>query len=407
MAFSEDSRFGRRRFLTTTAVAGTGIALGGLLLPSRGSALRLGSVPPGSGGPDSPNTAQYLSDLPPFDPNGPVGSKPDLPRRLVFTVPTINEYYKQISDNIELACKERDIEYQVISSENDPAKNIDQINQVLQRGVAGLVVQPDDAAAQAVPLQTAIDSGVCVIFFVTAPATMQTAADQWQLGYDQAVKAVEWINENLDGKANVVNFTFDHIEALIPRHEGTLAGLATGGDGINLVLEQELQDNTADEGFEFASTIFQAHPEVNVWIGPDDPGLGVDQFLQSQDLDPATDKILVSGLNGGVAGKAAVASGTSFLRHDMAFGDPVASYCYGAFVGDWLDGKTIPQALVVQGTILTNADEVAAFDAQLADPAATFQSVVDGTNSTTGLLGNINYDTRGHYLVNSLAATPR
>jgi len=406
MGIHEGGGYGRRRFLTSTAAVGTGLAVGGLLLPSRSLALRLGSTPPGSGALEGPNTAKYLSDLDPFDPNGPVGSKPDLPRRLVFTVPTINEYYKQISDNIELACQERDIEYQVISSENDPAENIDQINQVLQRGVGGLVVQPDDAAAQAVPLQTAIDSGVCVIFFVTAPATMQTAADQYQLGYDQAVKAVEWINENLGGEANVVNFTFDHIEALIPRHEGTLAGLATGGDGINLVLEQELQDNTAEEGFEFASTIFQAHPEVNVWIGPDDPGLGVDQFLQSQGLDPTTEKILVSGLNGGVAGKAAVASGTSFLRHDMAFGDPVASYSYGAFFADWLDGKTIPQALVVQGTILTNKEEVEAFDTQLADPASVFQSVLDGTNSTTGLLGNINYDTREHYLVNSLAAAP-
>ncbi len=56
------------------------------------------------------------------------------------------------------------------------------------------------------------------------------------------------------------------------------------------LVEQELQKITADEGFEFASTMLQANPDIMVWLGPDDTVLGVDAFLKSKKQDPATNK---------------------------------------------------------------------------------------------------------------------
>lgn len=414
----QDRYIDRRRFLASGLTLGAGLVVGpGLLAAcstdSSGGGSSNSNSQAASGGASSSagastgKSARYLSDFKAYDPSAPAGSAPKLPKRVIFTVPTINEYYKQISDGIKSSCSARGLEYQIVSSENDPAKNIDQINQALQRGVGGLVIQPDDTKAQAEPIKRALEQGVCVIFFVTAPAIVETAADQFQLGYDQAVKAVEWIKGNLDGKANVVNFTFDHIEALIPRHKGTIAGLKTGGSGIKLVFEQELQDNTADEGFKFASTIAQAHSDVNVWIGPDDPGLGVASFLKSQGKDPAKDKILVTGLNGGVAGKAAVSSGKSFLRQDLAFADPVIAYSYGEFIADWLEGKSIPQVITVNGNVLTNKAQVDAFNKSLADPAETVKKVKTGESKTVGFLGNINYDQRANYLRINIGGKPK
>ena len=62
------------------------------------------------------------------------------------------------------------------------------------------------------------------------PATIQGMADQYDLGYTQAIATVEWIKENLGGTATVVSFILDHIEILIPRRQGTNDALATGGD---------------------------------------------------------------------------------------------------------------------------------------------------------------------------------
>ena len=389
---------GRRRFLIGGAAGAAFLALPGVraaaLSPGRG--LAQSSAPGGSGPGGAP---EFISDFAPFVPSDAVGTVPDLPKRMAFAIPTANEYYTQIGNNIELGASDAGVEYQVLISDSDPVKGVDNLNSALQVGVGGLVVQPEDAAAQGVVLQQAIDDGVCVIFFVTPPSTVQTVADQYTLGYDQAVSTVKWIDENLGGTATVVNFTLDFIEALIPRRHGSEEGLATGGDGIT-VISQELSDITQDEGFTFASTLLQAHPEINVWIGPDDTMLGVNSYLESIGKDASTELIYCTGLAGSQAGKDAVAAGNTFLRAVWGFNDPLAGYAYGRFVGDWLAGKSIPQVILLGSVEMTDAAAVEAFDAILADPKAGFEGALAGDDLGVSFLGSISYDTKDDYLVN-------
>jgi ribose transport system substrate-binding protein len=386
-------------------LAGSGAVLSGAITPGAASRVAAQSTPEAGGPAADGATAESLADFGPFVPGESAGPAPDLPKRMAFTVPTQNEYFLQISDGIQMAADERGLEYQLLSSEGDPVKNIDIINSLLQRGVGGLFIQPEDAQAQGQVLQQAIDQGVCVVFLVTPPCTSQIVADQYDLGYQQAIATVKWIEENMGGEAKVVNFILDHIEALIPRHQGTLDGLATGGPGIEVIVEQELQRISQEEGFEFASTILQAQPDANVWLGPDDTVLGVNSYLSSVGRNPAEEAVYLSGLAGTVAGKDAVSEGNTFIRSVWGFNDPLNGYAVGQFVADWLEGKEIPQVIQVKAAEMTTAEQVEAWDAALADPSAAFQLALEGEEPSTSFLGSISYATKDNYLRNIIGGS--
>jgi len=339
-----------------------------------------------------------LSEFQPFAPSDAVGAKPDLPRRIAFMVPGLDEYYKDIGNAIQKGAADAGItDFTLVSADGDNVKDIDQINAELQRGIGCLVVQPQDAPSQKVVLQQAIDQGVYVDFFVTPPANTQTMADQYDLGYQQGKEAVRWITENLGGNATVANFSLDFIEALIPRRLGTEAALAEGGPGIK-VIDVPIKHDLPDEGFNKASTLLQANPDINVWIGPDDTALSVNAYLESIGKVPGTDKIYLTGLNGTQQALDAVSAGNTFLQATWGFNNSLLGYAMGRFCGDWLDGKTVPQAIQVGGTLATNAADVTALQAMIDDPAGQYDLLIAGTQNGNKVWGNTSFENKDNYI---------
>lgn len=391
-------RLDRRAFLGRGLAVGAGLVLGPSALAACSSGDGGGGGAAATAGPKlEPIDFTKLSQFKPFDPTDAVGAIPDLPKKIAYTVPEASEYFQQLSEAVGQACADRGVEYEgLVVSDGDPVKNIDQINQLLQRGIGGLLIQPEDAAAQEQVILQAIDAGVCV-WFSGAPASIQGMADQYDLGYVQAVGAVDWIKTNLGGSAKVCVFQGDHVEVLIPRGKGTLDGLATGGAGVEVVVEQEWQKQTTDEGFQYASTILQAHPEINVWIGPDDTILGVDAFLKSKGKSPATDKILASGLNGTPGGQAAVSAGNSFIREVYGFSSTLVGYSAGAFCCDWLAGKQVPQVVQTRVGKMSNKAEVDAFNAALKDPKEAYERTRQGKEPSVAFWGNISFATKENH----------
>ncbi len=435
---TEAARFGRRTFLARGAVAGAGLILTPALIaacsssaastaPSAAASTAASAAPsaapsaaasaaasvaasaaasaaPSASSADiTPNQGTTLKDFKPFVPNPTATGKPPVPNNFSYFIPAASEYFNGLSDAAKQAATERKIEFtgQVIS-DSDPVKNIDQMNTALQKGIGGMWIQPDDSVAQGQVILKAIPTGVCT-WFSGHPATMQAMADQYDLGYQQGLGAVKYIQDTLGGKATVVSFILDHIEILIPRKLGTQDALKTGGAGITLI-EQELQKITSDEGFQFASTMLQAHPEIQVWLGPDDTVLGVDAFLKSKKEDTTKNKTLCSGLNGTDAGLAALKTGTSFIRQIYGFNNNLIGYVVGQQMADWFSGLQI--SAVAQGRcipVLSPAG-VDDFKKLTADPAASYKKLIGGDYDTLGiaLWGQIDYDHRMNYTANAI-----
>ena len=68
----------------------------------------------------------------------------------------------------------------------------------------------------------------------------------------------------------------------------------------------------------------------------------------------------------------------------------------GQFAADWLDGKSIPQAMDILPRAIT-IDNIARYEADLIDPATVFRDPVR-RDSYLRMYGNICFDTRDQYL---------
>jgi ribose transport system substrate-binding protein len=75
---------------------------------------------------------------------------------------------------------------------------------------------------------------------------------------------------------------------------------------------------------------------------------------------------------------------------------PVFGYAMGQYAADWLEGKSIPQAMDTLPIALTH-DNIASYEADLVDPAAAWRDPVRRA-SYLKMYGNICYDSRDQYV---------
>lgn len=326
-------------------------------------------------------------ELPPFEFTDAVGEVPDLPKTIAWANTSDAEFFMQITRSIEAAAQERGLEFITAIADDDSAKNIEQIETFLQRGIGALAVQPLDANAQAPLMQRAIDSGAAVMSLVTPPSTNQAIADQYKVGNTQGLAAAKYITENMGGNAKVVYFNTDSIEVLKARHQGVLDGLATAGPGVEIVADIQPEAITQEAGFAAMSTILQANPDVDVVLGGDTYVLGALAALEAE--GKARDDMYLSGIDGDEQALAAVREGGPY-KASFAFAYPLMGYAWGQFAADWLEGKSIPQVMQLNAIELNSAETIDAFQAAMENVPETWQ---DASTYLT-MLGSVNYETR-------------
>jgi len=329
--------------------------------------------------------------LEPFVASDTVGEKPDLPRRIAWANTSNAEFFLAITNSIELAAQERDLEFITAIANDDSAKNIEQISTFLQRGIAALCIQPLDANAQATLMQQAIDEGIAVLSLVTPPSTTQAVADQYKVGYTQGLAAAKWITENLEGQAKVHYFNIDTIEVLIARHQGVLDGVKTAGEGVEIVSDVNAGAITNEAGFNTMNTVLQAHPDVNVILGGDTLVLGALAAVEAAGV--ASDKIYMSGIDGDKEALNKIRAGGPY-KASFAFAYPMMGYAWGQYAADWLDGKEIPLLMQFNAIELNSAETIDEFEQAMADIKETWKSADKYFTN----LGSISYATRENYL---------
>ena len=83
-------------------------------------------------------------------------------------------------------------------------------------------------------------------------------------------------------------------------------------------------------------------------------------------------------------------------KASVSLASPVFGYAMGQHAADWLEGKSIPQAMDILPRALTLAN-IAQYESDLADPAAVYADLARRV-SYLRMYGNICYDTRDQYL---------
>jgi ribose transport system substrate-binding protein len=297
-----------------------------------------------------------------------------------------------VARGLAAAAKDRGLSFEVLQADNDPRRMIEQVKGALDQRVGAIVASPVNPASLAPGLMSIIKAGAYVGTIVPPPATSLLNAPQYLTGKVLGDAAARYIEERLAGKAKVVLLTHDKLQFLAPRFVGIRDALAKL-PGVEIIAD--ISPLTVDKkgGAEMMKTILLANSTVDVVLGADTVVLGALAALR--EAGKARDDQFLGGIDGEPDAISEVKKGGPY-KSTVSLASPVFAYAMGQHAADWLDGKSIPQAMDILPKLLT-AQNLASYEADIANPGAVFNDPVK-QRSYLRMYGNICYDTRDQFI---------
>jgi ribose transport system substrate-binding protein len=331
--------------------------------------------------------------LPPFNQEAPnCLAPPGLQRVLAFAQDNERQFMQGVARGLAMAARDRQLGYRIAIANNDPGKMIEHIQEFGRSSVGAVVVAPVDPPSLAPHLQRIIWAGAYVGAVVPPPATSLLNAPQYLTGKVLGDAAAAYIRDRLGGKARVVLLTHDSLQFLAPRFTAMRDSLKAL-PGVTIVADISPLTVNEEGGAAMMRTILLANPGIDVVLGADTVVLGALAALR--EAGKARPDQFLGGIDGEPQAIAEIKRGGPY-KASISLASPVFGYAMGQHGADWLEGKSIPQAMDILPKPL-NRDNIADYEADLADPAAVYR---DATRRAAYLkmYGNICYDARDQYI---------
>ncbi len=178
-----------------------------------------------------------------------------------------DQFFRMIEIGMKDAAAKRGVQLSVNNSRNGPDEELRLIDTYIIRGVDAIVISPLSGKASIPALERAHRKGIKIITYNTVlEADFPLAyieSDQVELGAITGRAVRQYVEENLDGKANVAILSFEtqHPETGGARVRGFLSQIEQL-PGVKIVAKQDawLQPD-ADNA---VSSILTAHPDLNI-----------------------------------------------------------------------------------------------------------------------------------------------
>jgi len=332
--------------------------------------------------------------LPPYDAGAATCSAPPgLQKKLVFVQDNRREFMLGAGRGLEAAARARGLAYGVAFANNDPAEMLIQVEGLSTDKTGAIVVAPIDPPSLSPGLKKLIAGGAYVGAIVPPPATTVLNAPQYQTGKVLAEAAANYIRTRLGGKAKVVLLTHDGLEFLAPRFAAMRDTLRTL-PGVAIVAD--ISPTTVDKegGYRTMKTILQTQPNIDVVLGADTVVLGALAALRES--GKAREDQFLGGIDGEREAVVEIKKGNSPYKASVSLASPIFGYAMGQQAADWLNGKSIPQAMDILPKALTSSN-VADYERDMANPGAVYADAVRRA-SYLKMYGNICFDTRQNYI---------
>jgi ribose transport system substrate-binding protein len=269
------------------------------------------------------------------------------------------DFFNQIKQSVVREAKAHDARVLVVDAHGDSATQVNQVQDLITRGVKAIIYIPAGATAAGVPVRAAQTAHIPVVAVdrnaPDAPGNSFIATD--------SVKAAhvlgDYVCKVTGGKGNVAIIQGQiGTTPEIDRNKGFDAALAAC-PGLKVVAKQPSQEWSQSEGFSIAQDMLQRHPDITVFFGRADAlALGAAQAVKVGNLDhPVT----VVGFDGDVAGLKAVQKGTlaATMTQKTQYMGKLAVNTALALIA----GKSEP-AVQLQQAVLTTKTNVTPFIAQ-------------------------------------------
>jgi len=230
-----------------------------------------------------------------------------------------NPFYIEILDGMKSALKEGD-QLVVMDAAFDPAKQITDIEDMIQQGVSVMLVDPVDSKGIQASLNACAAANIPVIAYNSpvddsSKVVSTVASDNFMAG--QLIG--EELAKALNGKGKVVMLTYNVAQVCLDRANGFKDSIAKYPD-IEIVAEQEIQPGV-DTALPVMENMLQSYPDLNGAFALNDPSaIGCAAAVEAANL---LDKIKIVGVDGSEDGKKAILEGkmlASAAQHPIDIG---------------------------------------------------------------------------------------
>jgi ribose transport system substrate-binding protein len=332
--------------------------------------------------------------LPQFNPDAPACAAPSgLQKVLAFAQDNEREFMNGVRRGLAAAAAKRGLDFRVMLASNDPTLMAHQVQALRASKTGAVVAAPVDPASLARSLQEVIWSGGYVGTVVPPPATTLLNAPQYLTGKVLGDAAAAYIKARLGGKAKVVILTHDSLQFLAPRFVAMRDALRDI-PGATIVADISPTTVNKEGGYAMMQTIMLAHPDIDVVLGADTVVLGALAALRA--AGKARPDQFLGGIDGEPEAVAEIKKGGGPYKASVSLASPVFGYAMGQHAADWLEGKSIPQAMDILPKALT-AQNLAQYEVDLANPGDVYADPARRA-SYLKMYGNICYDTRDQYI---------
>jgi ribose transport system substrate-binding protein len=266
-----------------------------------------------------------------------------------------NPFYIAMLKGMKVRAKALGYDISVVNAEEDIAKQLNGINDLIAKGVDGILISPIDARALCSGYDKAKKAGIPMMSIARGSAcksqVLHVSVDELRIGREIAA----WTANKIGGKGKV---------AMLAGPAGAQAfrNFAKGYEdemakfpGIKVVFKQNLL-LTRENGLKFAEDALVANPDLRAIYGANDElGLGAAQAVAASGL---IGKVVVTGMNGIPPARRAVKRGRMGLTVAL---NPVAWGTLGVNTMDaYVSGKRFDGNVFV-GHVLVDAANVDKF----------------------------------------------
>ena len=234
---------------------------------------------------------------------------------------------------------------------NDSNTQVNQIEDMISRGVEVMFVNPVDADGIIPGLDMLKDAGIPMFGFDTQVGDMSyltsyAGSDNYNAGY---VCGEDLAKKVPDG-GDILVLDSPTMQSVTDRTNGFLDAIKESGVTFNVVGQQDAQGNQQVAN-EKAQDLLTAHPDVVAIFGGNDPtALGAYAAADAAGVTP-----LIYGVDGSPDVKAllkdTILEGTG-AQSPITIGETIANTAY-----EWLDGKEVESFIPID-TFLVTADNV-------------------------------------------------
>jgi ribose transport system substrate-binding protein len=177
------------------------------------------------------------------------------------------DFFNQIKQSVDAEAKAKGVNLIVVDAKGDPATQVDQIQDLITRGIKALIYIPAGATAAGVPVRAAKNAGIPVVAVdrnaPDAPGNTFIATDS----VAAARTLGEYVCKVTGGKGEVAIIQGQlGTTPEMDRDKGFNEALANC-PGLKVVAKQPSKMWMQDEGFAIAQDMLQKNPDITVFFG--------------------------------------------------------------------------------------------------------------------------------------------